>query len=509
LSLSAETLAEVPAKGPSLEVRGISKRFGGVQALTEVSFSLRAGEVMALIGENGAGKSTLVKILTGVHRPDNGEIIVDGRPRSFANARDAAMAGITAIHQEAVMFEDLTVAENIMITHPPRLRSVRAIDWPRLRSEAASHLAAIGADVDPAAQLGTIGIAERHLVSIASALAFDAQILIFDEPTAALSLKEIEALYVIVRKLREAGRSIIFISHKFDEIFAIADRYTVLRDGAFVASGAIAEVSREQLVGMMVGRPITHVYPKATAPIGEVALAVESFSNATEFRDVSFDVRHGEIVGFYGLVGAGRTELMEAIFGLSHKSAGTLRIEGEPVTISRPADAIRRGIAYVPEDRGRSGGILPMSIGANISLAVLGRLGGGPFLSSRGEATLARRFIDLLSIKAAGTAQRLDQLSGGNQQKVVISKWLATDPGIIILDEPTKGIDIGSKIAVHEFIGTLVSRGVAVILVSSELDEVLSLADRIVVMHRGCVAAHLDRGQANRELVVRYASGDG
>ena len=508
MSLTAQSVADNEGVMPSLDVRGISKRFGGVQALTDVSFSVRPGEVMALIGENGAGKSTLVKILTGVHRPDAGAILVDGAHRSFSNARDAAAAGITAIHQEAVMFDDLTVAENIMITHPPRLKSIRLIDWSRLREEAAAHLAEIGAHVDPAAQVSTLGIAERHLVSIAGALAFDAQILIFDEPTAALSLKEIEALFVIVRKLRDAGRSIIFISHKFDEIFAIADRYTVLRDGSFVAAGVIAQTSREELVRMMVGRPMTHVYPKTAVAIGEVALEAEGYSHPTEFRDVSFNVRRGEILGFYGLVGAGRTEVMEAIFGLTPKSVGHLRIDGTPVVISRPADAVHQNKAKEPEDRGRTGGILSMTNGANISLAVLGRLGVGPFLSRNGEASLARRFMDLLSIKAESSAQRLDQLSGGNQQKVVISKWLATNPRIIILDEPTKGSDIGSKIAVHEFIGTLVGHGVAVILISSELDEVLSLSDQQNNKHQNHNTTQLDRAHATRELVVRYASGD-
>ncbi|HEX4297041.1 MAG TPA: sugar ABC transporter ATP-binding protein, partial [Devosia sp.] len=326
---------------PSLEVRGIAKRFGGVTALTDVGFSVQPGEVMALIGENGAGKSTLVKILTGVHRPDAGEIVVDGERQVFANARAAAAAGITAIHQEAVMFDDLTVAENIMITHPPRRRPFGAIDWPRLQREASAHLAAIGANIDPNAQLGTIGIAERHMVSIAGALAFDAQVLIFDEPTAALSLKEIEALYVIIRQLRAAGRAIVFISHKFDEIFAIADRYTVLRDGAFVATGRIADTSRDDLVRMMVGRPMTHVYPKADVAIGELALEVEGLSHPTEFRDVSFNVRRGEIVGFYGLVGAGRTEVMEAVFGLTPTTSGSIRIGGAAVSIGSPMQAIR------------------------------------------------------------------------------------------------------------------------------------------------------------------------
>ena len=372
---------------------------------------------MALLGENGAGKSTLVKILTGVHRPDAGEIVVDGERQIFANAKAAATAGITAIHQETVMFDELTVAENIMIAHPPRRRPFGAIDWPRLQREG------LGAPRGDQGEHRSERPARNHRHRRA-AHGLDRR-----RPRVRCAGADLrradgralaqgdQALYVIIRKLRAAGRAIVFISHKFDEIFAIADRYTVLRDGAFVATGRIADTSRDDLVRMMVGRPMTHVYPKADAAIGELALEVDGLSHPTEFRDVSFDVRRGEIVGFYGLVGAGRTEVMEAVFGLTPTASGSIRIGGAAVSMGSPMQAIRQGLAYVPEDRGRNGGILPMSIGANISLAALGRLGRGPFLSTSREAELARRFTQLLSIKAANVAQRLDQLSGGNQRK--------------------------------------------------------------------------------------------
>jgi rhamnose transport system ATP-binding protein len=491
-----------------LRVSAIDKRFGGVQALADMHLEVAAGEVMALIGENGAGKSTLVKILTGIYPPDAGEIRLAGAPQTFANAHVAALAGVTAIHQEAVLFEDLTVAENVLVGNLPRSRVFPAIDWRAARRRAASHLREIGATIDPDAPVRGLSIAERHLVAIAKALAQDARLVIFDEPTAALSESETEYLYGIVRRLKAGGKAIIFISHKFDEIFAIADRYTVLRDGRFVASGVIAGTSRAELVRMMVGRPVSQIYPKAEVAIGEVVLAAEGLTHPTEFRDVSFTARRGEIVGFYGLVGAGRTEVMEAVFGLKPLSAGVIMVDGTRRAIAGPQAAMAAGIVYVPEDRQKHGGILAMSVRSNISLAALGRLGRGPFLSPRREEALAGHFVRRLAIKAASPGQRLDQLSGGNQQKVVISKWLATEPRVIIFDEPTKGIDIGSKAAVHEFIGELVAAGVAVILVSSELDEVLGLADRILVMHHGVVRGRFERG-ATREAIVHCAAGGG
>ncbi len=495
------------AGAATLEVADISKRFGGVVALNGVSLTARAGEIMALIGENGAGKSTLVKILTGIHTPDAGEIRLAGKLQHFANAHAASVAGITAIHQEAVMFDDLTVAENILIGHQPRTPRLRAIDWPRMRREAVIHLRDIGADIDPDALVRGLSIAERHMVSIATALAHDAKLVIFDEPTAALSQNEIQYLYGIIGKLKASGKAIIFISHKFDEIRAIADRYTVLRDGSFVATGNIGDTTQDELVRMMVGRPISQIYPKAKVAVGATVLEVSGLSHPTEFRDVSFSLSKGEILGFYGLVGAGRTEVMEAVFGLKQVSSGTIALNGKPVRINSPKTAIDAGIAYIPEDRQRNGGILSMPIRSNISLASLSRTSHGLFLAPSREQALAQRFGQLLSIKAANWSQHLDQLSGGNQQKVVISKWLATDPSIIIFDEPTKGVDIGSKSAVHEFIGELVSGGVSVILVSSELDEILGISDRIIVMHQGLVRGRFDRAQATREAVVQCASG--
>jgi rhamnose transport system ATP-binding protein len=503
----SETVIAAPAYGtPTLSVSGICKRFGGIQALDDVHMETGAGEVMALIGENGAGKSTLVKILTGIYPPDSGEILLGGARQTFANAHVAGLAGITAIHQEALLFEDLTVAENILVGHLPRRRPVGAIDWRATRQRAAAHLRQLGAEIDPDALVRGLSIAERHMITVAKALAQDAKVVIFDEPTAALSENETQYLYGIIRSLKANGKAIIFISHKFDEVFAIADRYTVLRDGRFVASGRIADASQAELVRMMVGRPVSQIYPKADTAIGDVVLRAEGLSHPTEFRDISFTVRRSEILGFYGLVGAGRTEVMEAIFGLKPLSAGSIAIEGSAVNITGPGAAMQAGIVYVPEDRQQHGGILPMTVRSNISLASLGRVSRGLFLSPRREEALAELYGRRLAIKASSWSQRLEQLSGGNQQKVVISKWLATDPRIIIFDEPTKGIDIGSKAAVHEFIGDLVRSGVSVILVSSELDEVLGLADRMIVMHHGLVRGRFERG-ATREEIVHCAAG--
>jgi rhamnose transport system ATP-binding protein len=498
--------ATAPEPIPALRVSGISKRFSGVQALDDVHAEARAGEVLALIGENGAGKSTLVKILTGIYAPDAGEILVGGVPQNFTNAHVASLAGITAIHQEVLLFDDLTVAENVLVGHLPRSRRFSAIDWRAVRQEAARHLRRIGAEIDPDALVRGLSIGERHLISIAKALAQDAKVVIFDEPTAALSEAETDSLFAIIRGLKASGKAIIFISHKFDEVFAIADRYTVLRDGRFIGSGRIVDASQSELVRMMVGRPVSQIYPKVEPKLGEVVLRAEGLSHPTEFRDVSFTVRRGEILGFYGLVGAGRTEVMEAIFGLKPLSAGTIRLQEDEVRIKGPREAMQAGIVYVPEDRQRHGGILPMTVRSNISLASLDRISRGLFLAPRREEAVAELYRRRLAIKASGSGQRLDQLSGGNQQKVVISKWLATDPRIIIFDEPTKGIDIGSKAAVHEFIGELVTAGASVVLVSSELDEVLGLADRIIVMHHGLVRGRFERG-VSREAVVHCASG--
>jgi len=498
----------VPAAGtPLLELTGVSKRFGGVRALDDVRLAARAGEVVALVGENGAGKSTLVKILTGIHAPDAGEIRLGGEARRFASPLDAMRAGITAVHQETVMFDQLTVAENIWMGHHPRAPGFPRVDWRRMEAEAERLFARLEVKLPVRAKVRDLSIAQRHFIEIARALSQDARVVIMDEPTAALSRREIDELYRIVRQLKAAGTAVIFITHKFDEIFAVADRYTVLRDGAFVAEGRIAETTEQQLIAMMVGRTVTQAYPKQAAPIGETVLEVTDLSHPTEFDGVSFSLRRGEILGFYGLVGAGRTELMQALFGLTAPSRGSATLGGKPFAARTPAEAIAAGLAYVPEDRQHHGAHLGLPIVQNVTLPRLADIGWW-LLGKRGkELALARRFCERLELKAAHFDQAAGELSGGNQQKVVLAKWLATEPQVIIIDEPTKGIDIGSKAAVHQFIGELVLQGLAVIMVSSELPEVMGLADRIVVMHQGRVRRVFERGEATTEAVAATALG--
>ncbi|HET6468046.1 MAG TPA: sugar ABC transporter ATP-binding protein [Geminicoccaceae bacterium] len=471
---------------------------------------LRAGEVTALLGENGAGKSTLVKILTGIYHPDAGLIRIDGTAVRLGSPSDAWRAGITAIHQETVMFDELTVTENIFMGHPI-LRAPRLglLDRDAMRARAAELLARLEVAISPDAKLKDLSIAQRHIVEVARALSHEARIVIMDEPTAALSRAEIQDLFKIVRQLRAAGKAVLFISHKLDEVFQIADRYTVFRDGRFVGEGEVAAVSEPELIRLMVGRELEQIFPKVEVPLGEVALEVEDLSHPTEFDGVSFTLRRGEILGFYGLVGAGRSEVMQAIFGITRPSRGRIRVEGEEVRITAPRDAIRAGITYVPEERQRQGAVLPLSIKANITLPFLDRVARWGFLDRGRELEVARRYGERLDVRAAAWEQRLEELSGGNQQKVVIGKWLATEPRIVILDEPTKGIDVGSKAAVHGFMTELVQQGLAVILVTSELPEALGMADRIVVMYQGRVRARFERADATPEAVVAAAIGSG
>lgn len=490
-----------------LEVRDLHKNFGGVRALSGVSLQAHAGRVLGLIGENGAGKSTVVKCLTGIHHPTSGDLLLDGQRVEFRNPLEAVTAGISAIHQEPSMFDDLTVAENICAGAIPRGFG-GFVDWASMKRRAIEMLERIGSKLSPNVNLKSLSVAEHHMVSLAKALATDAQIIVFDEPTAALSQAEIQHLYTIIDTLKSEGKVVIFISHKFDEIFRICDDYVVLRDGALAGAGQICDTSEDQLIEMMVGRAVTDVYPKTEAAIGEVVLDVEGLSHPTEFQDVSFQVRRGEIVGFYGLVGAGRTEVMEAVFGLKKMSDGTIRVDKNEVSIDAPSQAMDVGLAYVPEDRQHHGAILPFSISANMSLPQLEKVSRGKFLNATAETALVEDFANKVSIRARDWDQNVSELSGGNQQKVVIGKWLATQPRVIILDEPTKGIDVGSKSAVHETIGTLVQEGLAVVIVSSELEEVMGISDRIIVMARGRLVAEFERSSFSGEKIVAAASGN-
>ncbi|MCA0432769.1 MAG: sugar ABC transporter ATP-binding protein [Proteobacteria bacterium] len=489
-----------------LSLSHISKSFPGVRALHDISFELEAGMVTALIGENGAGKSTIVKILTGIYTPDKGTLTVNGTQRSFSSPRDSWAAGIAAIHQETVMFDELSVAENIFMGHMPTGKG-NLVDWPEMRRRTAGLLQRVEANFGPDTKLKDLSVAQKHLVEIMRALSHDASLIIMDEPTAALSRNEIEDLFRIVAQLKAEGRAIVFISHKFDEIFAVADRYVCLRDGEKVGEGDIKQVTEPELVRLMVGRPIDQVFPKRDIAIGNAVLSVKDFSNATEFADISFELHRGEILGFYGLVGAGRSEVMQCLFGLSAPARGSIVLEGKPVSFSAPDQSIAAGIAYVPEDRQHQGAVLPMGIRDNVTLASILQHVRGLFLNRHSEQDAVRKLGTRLDVRAANWEQRLQELSGGNQQKVVIAKWLATKPKVIILDEPTKGIDVGSKAAVHDFIGELAEEGLAVILVSSELPEIMGLSDRVVVMREGRIVSTFARNSWSAEAIVGAATG--
>lgn len=491
---------------PVLSLRGISKSFPGVKALQEVQLDLYPGQVTALVGENGAGKSTIVKVLTGIYQPDGGTIAVDGVAMAFHSPDAAARAGVTAIHQETVLFDELSVAENIWLGHAPRGR-FGLIDVVAMRAKAVELLASINAALDPDMLLKDLGIASKHLVAIARALSIDARVVIMDEPTAALSHKEIHELYELVETLKAQGKAILFISHKFDEIFRIADRFTVFRDGQFVAEGKIADITEGQLVQMMVGRAVDQIFPKRTRTHGAEVLRLAGYSHPTEFADIGFSLNKGEILGFYGLVGAGRSEVMQALFGITKPSKGACRIDGKVAVLRSTADAIAAGIVYVPEDRGKQGAVKGLPIFQNVTLPSLGQTSRAGFLRLAEEFALARTYTQRLDLRAASLDQDVGMLSGGNQQKVVIAKWLATKPRVIILDEPTKGIDIGSKAAVHEFMAELAAEGLAVIMVSSEIPEVLGMSDRVIVMREGRIVAEVSGAQMTPETLVRAAAG--
>ncbi len=503
--MTAQTVGDFDAH-PVLALSGISKSFPGVRALSDVALELHPGQVTGLIGENGAGKSTIVKILTGIYQPDEGQIVIGGAPVQFSTADAAARAGVTAIHQETVLFDELTVAENIFIGHAPRTK-LGLIDWPAMNRNATALLARIGAVFDPATRLRDLGIANKHLVAIARALSIDARVVIMDEPTAALSQKEIHELYALIEKLRAEGKAILFISHKFDEIFRIADRYTVFRDGRLIGAGLMRDVTEGQLVQMMVGRAVDQIFPKRTLRPGKSVLTVAGYSHATEFEDINFTLHEGEILGFYGLIGAGRSEVMQSLFGITKLAKGVCRIDDKIAVIRSTADAIARGIVYVPEDRGKQGAVKGLPIFQNVTLPSLIRTSHAGFLRLAQEFALAREYTARLDLRAASLDQDVGLLSGGNQQKVVIAKWLATKPRVIILDEPTKGIDIGSKAAVHAFMAELAAQGLAVIMVSSEIPEVLGMSDRVIVMREGRMVAEYTGADMTPEHLVRAAAG--
>jgi rhamnose transport system ATP-binding protein len=490
-----------------LRLSGISKAFAGVQALDGVSFDLRAGEVHALVGENGAGKSTLVKVITGAHLPDDGTIEVQGEPVSDLDPIRARGLGIAAIYQQPALFPDLTVAENIAIGLEPPGFWQRA-RWGRRWARARELLGRLGAAIDPETELRRLSMAEQQLVEIARALGADARILIMDEPTAALGEQEVDRLFRVIGELKARGAGIVYISHRLEELPQVADRVTALRDGVVAGTRRMEEVSRGELVRMMVGRELSSVLPKSVVEPGEVVLEVRGLAcRQSGIRDVSFSVRAGEILGFAGLVGAGRSELARILFGLTPADAGEIRLGGRPVAVCSPSRATELGIAYVPEDRRRHGVILEMATAANITLATLratSRLG---LLDFRRERDTASRFAGQLAIKTRSLDTPARNLSGGNQQKVALARWLAASPALLILDEPTQGIDVGAKAEIHRLMSELAGRGLAIVMISSELPEILGMSDRIAVMHGGTIVVVMERASATQETILEWALG--
>jgi rhamnose transport system ATP-binding protein len=490
-----------------LQLSGISKAFAGVQALRRVSFDLLAGEVHALIGENGAGKSTLVKVITGAHLPDEGTIDLGGRVVSELDPIRARGLGIAAIYQQPALFPELTVAENIAIGLE-RGGLLRRARWPQRRARARELLARAGAAIDPDREVRELSMPEQQLVEIARALGADARILIMDEPTAALGENEVERLFRVVSELKAQGVGIIYISHRLEELSRVADRVTALRDGVAVGTRRMAEVSRAELIRVMVGRELSSVFPKAAVEKGAVALEVRGLAcRQSGVRNVSFQVRAGEIFGLAGLVGAGRTELARVLFGLTPADAGEIRLLGRPVVVDSPARAARLGIAYVPEDRRRHGVILEMATSANITLATLHASSRRGILDFRRERATAGRFVRDLGIKVTSLSAPAGNLSGGNQQKVALARWLAASPRVLILDEPTQGVDVGAKAEIHRLMSALAQRGLAIIMISSELPEILGMSDRIAVMNGGGLVGTLDRAHATQEAILELALG--
>ncbi len=488
-----------------LEMKGITKTFPGVKALDNVHFQLKPQEIHALMGENGAGKSTFIKIITGVHPPDKGEIYLNGTRMEIKNPQDAQNLGIAAIYQHVTCYPDLTVTENIFMSHEKVQRGTGRILWRPMHLEAKRLLNELGVDIDPKTQMGALSVAQQQTVEIAKALSTNAKIIIMDEPTSALTKRESEELYRITEQLRENGASVIFISHRLEDMYRLASSVTVLRDGRYIGTWNVQEISSEKLIVAMVGREITQMFPERKKAIGPEVLRVEKLGKTGVFADVSFALHQGEILGLTGLVGAGRSELCQAIFGITPYDRGEISVAGKKVHITQPLTAMELGIGYLPEDRQKQGLLLPWSVAHNITLPALKKLANRGWLKESKEADVARTFAEKLQVKAKSVFDPAGSLSGGNQQKVLVAKLLTTEVKIIILDEPTKGIDVGAKSAIYEIMQDLAQQGYGIIMISSEMPEVLGMSDRIIVMREGRVTKILDGKDATQEIILDAA----
>ncbi|HET7821499.1 MAG TPA: sugar ABC transporter ATP-binding protein [Ornithinibacter sp.] len=489
----------------TLELRGVSKAFGSVVALRSGTLRVRPGSIHALVGENGAGKSTLIKIAAGVHRRDGGEMLLGGESVDFGSTAESKAAGIAVIYQEPTLFPDLSVTENIFMGRQI-LGSGRRIDRHAMYAEAERLFTGLGVDLDPRRPALGLSIADQQIIEIAKAISLDARVLIMDEPTAALSGVEVERLFTVARRLRDEGRALVFISHRFDEVFSLCDTVTVMRDGDYIDTVPIADTTVDAMVALMVGREVTDLFPKTPSTPGDVVLEVEGLTSRGVFHDVSFTVRAGEIVGLAGLVGAGRSEIVRAVFGVDGYDEGSVKLGGRLLSRRDPAGSIRAGLAFIPEDRRQQGLVTEASVAHNIAGVIRTRLAKAGLITQAAENAAARTWAARLEVKTGALDMLASTMSGGNQQKVVIAKWLATEPTLLIIDEPTRGIDVGTKAEVHRLLSELASQGLAVLMISSELPEVLGMADRVLVVCEGRLTADIPRDEATAEAVMRAAT---
>jgi rhamnose transport system ATP-binding protein len=488
-----------------LELKNITKNYPGVKALDNVHFQLKKGEIHALMGENGAGKSTLIKAITGVHEPDAGEIILNGRYVHFKNPNDAATMSIAAIYQSSTAYIHLSVTENIFVGHEKITRFTRTIKWNEMHQDAKNLLAQLGANIDPRTIMGNLSVAEQQMVEIAKAVSMKAKILIMDEPTSALSNRECEQLYIIVEKLRDAGTSIIFISHRIEDMYRLATRVTVLRDGKYIGTWDVDKFSKKQLIGAMVGRDIKQLFPKKKVEIGEEVLKIENLSKTGYFKDISFSVRRGEILALTGLMGAGRSEVCQAIYGIFKPDSGRIMLNGKEVKFSHSKQALKAGIGFLPEDRQKQSLMLEWEIYKNISISAMEKYSTIFGINVIAECKSAKEQMERLAVKATSVYDKVNSLSGGNQQKVGLAKMLNMNLKVLIMDEPTKGIDVGAKAQIYSIISDLAEQGYAIVLVSSEMPEVLAVSDRVVVMREGRLTASFDIDGLTQEMILEAA----